>query len=175
MADVGMIAINDACLLKCTLYILLKKYFGGEACYSSLVEIFHETTAQTELGQMLDLITARHNPDLSGFTEANCDTIALCRTAHYTVYTPILLGLHLGGEATPSNIEQVPRIAMPLGHSYQDQDDYLDCFGSALQRSTPMQRSMLQKNYGVEDQASVKTVLCVYVELGLQEAYKEYE
>lgn len=34
--DVGMIAINDACLLKCTLYVLLRQYFGHLPCYADL-------------------------------------------------------------------------------------------------------------------------------------------
>lgn len=42
--DVGMITINDACLLKCTLDVLLRQYFGHFPCYANLVKLFHEIT-----------------------------------------------------------------------------------------------------------------------------------
>ena len=199
LPDVGMIAINDACLLKCTVYVLLRKYFGHLPCYADLVELFHETTAQTELGQMLDLISARREKvDLRNFTTGKCESIAVCKTAFYTVYTPILLGLYLGGTATPMAIEQTRKIAIPLGRDYQYQDDYLDCFGDlhnfgkeigrdakegkctwpiahALVRATPEQKEVLQENYGRDNPTNVTKVLDVLSSLEIPQIYGAYE
>jgi farnesyl diphosphate synthase len=55
---VGMIAINDAFMLEAGIYILLKKYFRSHPAYVDLLELFHETTFQTEMGQLCDLLTA---------------------------------------------------------------------------------------------------------------------
>src|ERR1700710_476464 len=51
MPNVGMIAINDAFMLEMSIYILLKKHFRSEKSYVDLIELFHETTFQTEMGQ----------------------------------------------------------------------------------------------------------------------------
>ena len=64
-----MIAINDAMMVESVIYRLLKKYFKGHTSYIEMVELFHDTTYQTELGQLMDLITAPEgNVDLSKFS-----------------------------------------------------------------------------------------------------------
>ncbi|CAK5275863.1 unnamed protein product, partial [Mycena citricolor] len=55
---IGMIAINDSFMLEGSIYYLLKKHFRSEPYYVDLLELFHDTTFQTELGQLIDLITA---------------------------------------------------------------------------------------------------------------------
>jgi len=42
--DVGLIAINDACYLECTFYMLLRKHFHHLPYYTDLVDLFHEVT-----------------------------------------------------------------------------------------------------------------------------------
>jgi farnesyl diphosphate synthase len=64
-----MVAINDAFLIESSIYKLLKMHFRKKAYYTDLLELMHEVTYQTELGQMLDLITApEHDIDLDKFT-----------------------------------------------------------------------------------------------------------
>ena len=83
---VGNIAINDSFMLEAAIYFLLKKHFRNESYYVDLLELFHEvrsasvtgnatlttwfqTTFQTELGQLVDLITAPEDDvDLSKFS-----------------------------------------------------------------------------------------------------------
>jgi farnesyl diphosphate synthase len=66
---VGNIAINDAFMLEAAIYHLLKVYFRSESYYGLLIELFHDTTFQTELGQLIDLTTAdEHHVDLSKFS-----------------------------------------------------------------------------------------------------------
>jgi len=66
---VGNIAINDAFMLEAAIYFLLKKHFRQDASYGMLLELFHDTTFQTEMGQLIDLITApEDNVDLSRFS-----------------------------------------------------------------------------------------------------------
>lgn len=85
---VNLIAINDAFMLEGAIYQLLKTHFRGEAYYVHLLEVFHEvsnsarirclisltsdllqTTYQTEIGQLIDLITApEDHVDLSKFS-----------------------------------------------------------------------------------------------------------
>ena len=70
---VGMIAINDAFLLESTIYTLLKRYFRSHPAYLDFIELFHETTHQTEMGQLIDLITApEDHVDLNRFSLKKC-------------------------------------------------------------------------------------------------------
>lgn len=67
--EVSLIAINDAFMLESAIYYLLKKHFKKESYYVDLLELFHETTYQTEFGQLIDLITAPEDSvDLTKFS-----------------------------------------------------------------------------------------------------------
>lgn len=69
LEKVGLVAINDSFLLESMIYKVIKKHFKGKAYYVDLLELFHEVTYQTELGQLMDLITApEEHVDLSRFT-----------------------------------------------------------------------------------------------------------
>ncbi|CAG8753833.1 14887_t:CDS:2 [Dentiscutata erythropus] len=69
MEGVGTIAINDSFILESSIYFFLKKYFRQEPYYVDLLELFHEVTLDTELGQLIDLITApEDNVDLNRFS-----------------------------------------------------------------------------------------------------------
>jgi farnesyl diphosphate synthase len=71
--DVGMVAINDGFVLESIIYKLLKKHFRSESWYVDVLELFHEVTYQTELGQMMDLITAPEDKvDLDRFSMHKC-------------------------------------------------------------------------------------------------------
>lgn len=50
MPDVGMTAVNDACILESAMCVLLKKHFGGHKHYLRLIKLFFEVRLQTELG-----------------------------------------------------------------------------------------------------------------------------
>merc|ERR1719230_2260024 len=63
--DVKMNAINDGLLLEGHIYVILKKYFSSEEVYLPLIELLHEVTYQTALGQFLDLTTSE--PDKVDF------------------------------------------------------------------------------------------------------------
>lgn len=56
-------------MIEMSIYQLLKKHFKSHEAYIEFIELFHETTYQTQLGQMMDLITAPENDvDLNRFS-----------------------------------------------------------------------------------------------------------
>jgi len=55
---VGMVAINDAFMLESAIFHLLKLHFRAQPCYLDLIELFHDITYKTEMGQLVDLVTA---------------------------------------------------------------------------------------------------------------------
>jgi farnesyl diphosphate synthase len=195
---VGMIAINDAFMLESSIYLILKKYFRAHPAYIDLVELFHEVTFQTELGQLCDLITApEDHVDLNNFSMGKYTFIVIYKTAYYSFYLPVALALYYLQLATPSNLKQAHDILIPLGEYFQIQDDYLDAFGDpsvigkigtdikdnkcgwlinqALLKCTPQQREILDANYGRKDDAAEAKVKEVFHELDLQSVYQNYE
>lgn len=198
MPNVGMIAINDSFMLEGAIYVLLKKYFREEKSYVDILELFHEVTFQTELGQTCDLLTApEDHVDLNNFSIDKFSFIVIFKTAYYSFYLPVALALHYCGLATPKNLQQAHDILIPMGEYFQAQDDYLDNFADpetlgkigtdiqdnkcswlinqALMRVTPEQRQILEKNYGRKDNACEAKVKEVYNELKLEDVYKEFE
>ncbi|KAF3932966.1 Dimethylallyltranstransferase [Dactylellina cionopaga] len=195
---IGMIAINDAFMLESAIYVLLKKHFRQESYYIDLVELFHETTFQTELGQLLDLITAPEDRvDLSKFSLEKHSFIVIFKTAYYSFYLPVALAMYMAGIATPENLKQAQDVLIPLGEYFQIQDDYLDCYGDpehigkigtdiqdnkcgwlinqALAIATPEQREILDNNYGKKDADAEARIKKVFVELELERRYQDYE
>ena len=195
---VGMVAINDAFMLEASIYILLKKYFRKHASYVDLIELFHEVTFQTELGQLCDLLTAPEDKvDLDNFSLTKYQFIVIYKTAYYSFYLPVALALLHQNIATPKNLKQAEDILIPLGEYFQIQDDYLDYFGlpehigkigtdildnkcswlvnKALEIATPEQRKVLEDNYGRKDQEKEANVKKLYDELNLDQIYKNYE
>ena len=198
MPSVGMIAINDAFMLESAIYILLKKYFRQEKNYVDLMELFHEVTFQTELGQTCDLLTAPEDKvDLDNFSLEKYTFIVIYKTAYYSFYLPVALALHYVGVATEENLKTAHDILIPMGEYFQVQDDYLDNFADpetlgkigtdimdnkcswlvnqALKIATPEQRKVLEENYGQKDSAKEAKVKKLYEELDLKSIYEKYE
>ncbi|KAH9825425.1 Farnesyl pyrophosphate synthase, partial [Teratosphaeria destructans] len=198
MPRVGMIAINDAFMLESSIYLLLKKYFRQEKYYVDLMELFHEVTFQTELGQACDLLTApEDHVDLDNFSLEKYTFIVIYKTAYYSFYLPVALALYFNGIATPQNLKQAEAILIPMGEYFQVQDDYLDNFADpsvlgkigtdiqdnkcswlvnqALKIATSEQREVLEENYGRKDAECEKKVKVVFDELKLEQIYKDFE
>jgi farnesyl diphosphate synthase len=196
--EVGMIAINDAFLLESSIYLLLKKQFRSHPAYVDFVELFHDTTLQTEVGQLCDLLTApEDHVDLDNFSMQKFSFIVIYKTAFYSFYLPVALALHYLQLATPENLKQAHDILIPLGEYFQAQDDYLDAYGTpeqigkigtdiqdnkcswlvnqALAKASPEQRKVLEENYGRKDGTMEKKVKEVYHELKLDQVYQEFE
>ncbi|KOS18963.1 Farnesyl pyrophosphate synthase [Escovopsis weberi] len=195
---VGMVAINDAFLLESAIYTLLRRFFRSHPAYVDLLELFHEVTLQTELGQLCDLLTAPEDAvNLDNFSLDKYSFIVIYKTAYYSFYLPVALALHQLNIATPNNLKQAEDILIPLGEYFQVQDDYLDNFGlpehigkigtdikdnkcswlvnQALKIATPEQRKILEDNYGVKDDAKERAVKQLYDDLKLKDIYLGFE
>lgn len=126
---VGNIAINDAFMLEGAIYFLLKKHFRRESYYVDLLELFHDVTFQTELGQLIDLITApEDHVDLDKFSLEKHHLIVVYKTAFYSFYLPVALAMRMVGVQDEQAYQLALKILLPLGEYFQVQDDYLDCY-----------------------------------------------
>ncbi|ROW02619.1 hypothetical protein VSDG_01628 [Cytospora chrysosperma] len=195
---VGMVAINDAFMLEAAIYSLLKKYFRSHPAYVDLIELFHEVTYQTEIGQLTDLLTApEEKVNLNNFSMEKYKFIVIYKTAYYSFYLPVALALHQLNIGTPKNLKLAEDILIPMGEYFQVQDDYLDNFGlpehigkigtdimdnkcswlvnQALAICTPEQRKILEENYGRKDKECEAVIKKLYNELKLEQLYLDYE
>jgi farnesyl diphosphate synthase len=195
---VGMVAINDGFIVESIIYKLLRRHFNTEVYYVDLLELFHEVTFQTELGQLMDLITApEDNVDLARFSIRKHAYIVEYKTAYYSFHLPIALAMHMAGITDEAAYQQAKAVLLPLGEYFQVQDDYLDCYGApevigkvgtdiednkcgwlivqALERASPAQRALLDANYGQKAADRVAVVKGVYTELDIPAVYRAYE
>ncbi|KAI8871155.1 farnesyl pyrophosphate synthase [Ramicandelaber brevisporus] len=195
---VGMIAINDSFLIKSALYRLIKKYFRQDAFYADLLDLFQDVTYETELGQMLDLITAPEDDvDLTRFNMHKYSWIVIYKTAFYSFYLPVACAMILSGITDETAYAEAKKILLPLGEYFQVQDDYLDCYGdpsvigkigtdievnkcswlvnTALNIATPEQRAILEENYGQKEPEKVAKVKALYKELDIPKLFAEFE
>ena len=195
---VGMVAINDALLIESAIYQLLKKHFRSHPRYLEMMELLHEVTYQTELGQLCDLLTAPEDVvNLDNFSMEKYSFIVIYKTAYYSFYLPVALALLMLDLGTPKNLKQAEDILIPMGEYFQIQDDYLDNFGlpehigkigtdimdnkcswlvnQALKQATPEQRKVLEDHYGRKDKAHEAEVKKLYDEMNIKKLYEDYE
>ncbi|KAJ3852783.1 farnesyl-diphosphate synthase [Lentinula lateritia] len=141
---IGLVAVNDAFMLEGAIYHLLKCHFKKEPYYVDLLELFHEISYQTEIGQLIDLITAPEDViDLSNFSLQKHSMIVVYKTAFYSFYLPVALAMLfccVPTLYTPPNstspvapYEVAKSILIPLGEYFQIQDDFLDFAGVPAQ------------------------------------------
>ncbi|PWN40425.1 putative ERG20-farnesyl-pyrophosphate synthetase [Ceraceosorus guamensis] len=197
---VGNIAINDAFMLEAAIYHLLKLHFRDRPYYGHLLELFHEVTFQTELGQLVDLITAPEDDvDLNRFSLKKHHLIVVYKTAFYSFYLPVALAMRMVGINDESLYKRALDILLPLGEYFQVQDDYLDCYGApevigkvgtdiqdnkcswniniALENASPEQRAELDKHYGQRNSDSEAKVKAVFSakNIDVEGRFKKYE
>ncbi|OQR77812.1 farnesyl pyrophosphate synthase-like [Tropilaelaps mercedesae] len=193
---VQMIAINDAILCETAIYRTLKAFFRNHPNYLDLLELFHEVSFQTSSGQCLDMLSERYG---GHYVEERYNAIVLYKTAFYSFSLPIRLGMYLAGIADQSSHKKAEALALRIGHIFQVQDDFLDCYGvpeiigkvgtdivdakcswlivKALQIATPDQKKILLENYGKgkpggPEEAAVKKL---YDDLDMAEVFREAE
>ncbi|KAF6292862.1 farnesyl diphosphate synthase [Rhinolophus ferrumequinum] len=195
---IGLDAVNDAFLLEASIYRLLKFYCREQPYYLNLMELFLQSSYQTEIGQTLDLITApKGNVDLSRFTEKRYKSIVRYKTAFYSFYLPVAAAMYMAGIDGEKEHSSARKILLEIGEFFQIQDDYLDLFGDpsvtgkigtdiqenkcswlvvqCLLRASPEQQQILQKNYGQKEAEKVAQVTALYKELDLPAVFAQYE
>nr|4KPD_A Chain A, Farnesyl pyrophosphate synthase [Homo sapiens] len=195
---VGLDAINDANLLEACIYRLLKLYCREQPYYLNLIELFLQSSYQTEIGQTLDLLTApQGNVDLVRFTEKRYKSIVKYKTAFFSFYLPIAAAMYMAGIDGEKEHANAKKILLEMGEFFQIQDDYLDLFGDpsvtgkigtdiqdnkcswlvvqCLQRATPEQYQILKENYGQKEAEKVARVKALYEELDLPAVFLQYE
>ncbi|OHD64264.1 MAG: hypothetical protein A2176_01295 [Spirochaetes bacterium RBG_13_51_14] len=92
-----------------------------------VMKILAGTLEVTAWGQILDILHSN-----SKKIESPRETavwIAMMKTAHYTVYYPLLMGYLLAGKNSEREMNAIREFSLPLGLAFQIRDDLLGVFG----------------------------------------------
>jgi hypothetical protein len=95
------------------------------------VDLFHEVTYATTMGQNLDMLTAPDGVDnFEAYNMTRYCQIVKFKTAFYTFYLPTACALQLSGVTAEKHYLSARNICLMIGEFFQIQDDYLDCYGA---------------------------------------------
>lgn len=126
---VGNSAFNDAILLENGVYSILRKYYRDHPCYIPVVELFHDVTLKTSMGQALDIHTSKNGkPNLDMFTMERYNAIVKYKTAYYSFQLPVAVSMYLAGIYDPELHRQAKTILLEMGHFFQVQVIYIYLF-----------------------------------------------
>merc|ERR1719253_334439 len=195
---VGKIAINDAFMIEMLVFRTLKRHFWQEPYYHQLVDLFQETTFQTECGQLLDLLCM--NLEISDFTMDRWTAIVKYKTSFYSFYCPVALGMMVAGISDRKAYDAARHPLVQMGIYFQAQDDFLDCFATPEelgkigtdiqdkkcgwlfvnayhQLASAEQKQYLDEHYGKCKVGSAEelNIKKIYRDLNLEGLYRDYE
>ncbi|XP_055691267.1 farnesyl pyrophosphate synthase-like [Lutzomyia longipalpis] len=190
---IGLSAINDALLLETSALYILKKHFGKLDCFLQLLDIFHDLSFSSQLGQQAE---ARSAQNVNNFTVENFESIAMNLITNFTGYIPVALAMTLAGYPNLEPLQEARAIHKDLGLFYIVQNDYMDCFGdpevtgkvgtdiqegkcrwlsfACMEVATPEQKATMKAHYGKDSAESVAIIKQLYIDLNLPKIYDEY-
>lgn len=137
-------------------------------------------------------------PDLAKYTDDRYNSIVQYKTAYYSFCLPIRLAIYLANITDAKVHQDAEKILLRIGHLFQVQDDYLDCFGDpnvtgkigtdiedgkcswlvvkAIKlATTEKQKSILFENYGLRSTENVAKIKSLYEEIGIQQCFLQFE
>lgn len=120
------------------------------------------------------------------------------KTSFYTMVLPIISAMVMAEKHHDKEIvQQVVDLLLEIGHYFQVQDDYLDCFGEegitgkigtdiqdnkcswlfvqATKLCNPEELECLLQNYRFDEQMNMNSVKWLYKDLDLIKVYEEYQ
>ncbi len=81
----------------------------------------------TTYGQSGDI----YNESAQSVTEQDITNVMIQKTAYYTAWNPLVLGMLLARTVTPTEIQLAKRFALEVGQLFQLSDDYVSTFAGA--------------------------------------------
>ena len=200
-------AINDGLIVLAWCTQIAFHYFKGRSFLPHVLEIFHNTDYQTTIGQLYDVssmydsekldpdVQQPTTTDFKEFTLDHYKRIVKFKTAYYTYFAPLVLGLAVCEKKIDE--AEVERLAVLMGEYFQVQDDVLDCFADPkvlgkigtdiedmkcswlavtfLDTASEAQIAEFNAIYGKHDAADVQKVKDLYRDAKLMDKFEKYE
>ncbi|XP_059221674.1 farnesyl pyrophosphate synthase-like [Stomoxys calcitrans] len=195
MKNIGLKVFNDAIIFDKSLFLLMRLHLGTKDYYAKLMELFQEVALVTSYGQHMDLTYSRLPP-----TEFNVDmykTTTDTKVAYCGFYLPSVAAMYMAGIKNPLAYDFTRQISLDMGHLFQAQNDWMDCFGhpertgkpssdieggkctwlatECMQRANPKQKQIMVECYGKKDSEKSQRVKDLYKTLDLPNVYAAFE
>ncbi|CAG2175427.1 unnamed protein product, partial [Oppiella nova] len=196
---VGLRSCNDAKVLEQEVYHIIEIFFHDKPCYGKLNDLLHEAARYIVFGQCMDMTSnpTGKRPKFQLFTDHRYASIAKYKTSLYSFVLPVRIAMYMSSYDSPDAHQMAEEMLIKIGHLYQLQDDYFDCFsdpditgkiGRDIQEgksSWPIvtafklcdqdQRETLEKHYGIDEGTSVAIVKDIFTKLSIKELYLKEE
>ena len=89
-----------------------------------------QVSLQTQMGQLMDMETMPEGVlDLNRYTLERYVHIVEYKTAFYSFFLPVAVGMVLEGLTSAEAMADARAVCLDMGTYFQIQDDYLDCYG----------------------------------------------
>jgi len=134
---------------------------------------------------------------LLSYTIQRYSAIVKYKTSYYSFCLPVSLAMGMTGINDALRRQQAEDVLLKMGHFFQVQDDFLDCFGDeevtgkigtdiqdckcswlfvkAMEKASSEQKQVLKANYGQHSPEKIQKVKELYMELKIPDSYAEYE
>ncbi len=109
---------------------------------NEFLKVFSSTYEMTAWGQILDILHSL--PRNFGFRKNVAMDISSLKTAHYTIYYPMLMGYILAGGSDKKESGRIGEFALPLGLAFQVRDDILGVFGRERDTGKPEDSDIIE-------------------------------
>ncbi|ORM40443.1 Farnesyl diphosphate synthase [Babesia sp. Xinjiang] len=178
---------------------IIHKQFKDSTHLVSLMNMFTQVSMITILGQHMDTYDALHASLFDTPTVATSLYYRICKnkTSYYTFFLPIKLGMIISDiDQANINFSKLESVSSLLGHLFQAQDDYLDCYSdpscsgkegtdiqtrkctwllaTAIHVGSKLQLQQIKENIGRDDPTKVDAVKRIYNDLKLPRLFKVY-
>lgn len=203
------VAINDGLIIFAWATELAYHYLADRPYLSDIVRTFHSVDMSTTIGQFYDVTSmvdsSTLNPhvahavttDYVEFTLANYERIVHYKTAYYTYWLPLMMGILVSETTAQVDMASLEKIALRMGEYFQVQDDVMDCFAAPeklgkvgtdiqdakcswlaitfLAHASEEQTKLFKTNYGSEEEEKVSIIKKLYQEANVLSYFDTYE
>ncbi|CAJ1024722.1 putative Polyprenyl synthetase [Leishmania utingensis] len=203
------VAINDGLIVLAWATQVALHYFADRPFLAEVLRVFHDVDFTTTIGQLYDVtsmvdsakldanVAHANTTDYVEYTPFNHRRIVVYKTAYYTYWLPLVMGLLVSGTAEKVDKEVTHKVSMVMGEYFQVQDDVMDCFtspeklgkiGTDIEDAkcswlavtflaiAPAEKvAEFKANYGSADPAKVAVIKQLYAEQNLLARFEEYE
>lgn len=203
------VAINDGLIVLAWASQLAFHYFKDRPFLADVLKMFHDVDMTTTIGQLYDVtsmvdsskldahVAHPNTTDYVEYTLFNYQRIVKYKTAYYTYWLPLMMGLAVSGSLKEVDAKATEEVAVLMGEYFQVQDDVMDCFtppeklgkiGTDIQdakcswlavtflaTAAPEQVATFKANYGSTDEAKVAIIKKLFAETDMQGKFKVYE
>eukprot|EP01066_Platyproteum_vivax_P000161 Platyproteum_vivax@DN10183_c0_g1_i1.p1 len=198
-------AVNDGIMVEALTYLAVDVGFAHHPSKPQIIDLVHQMIFATICGQHLDTNAqpgtnskqTDEKIDISKLTMELYLDIVRNKTALYSFFMPVRLGMLFCNRNDEAECEKVLKTSLAIGEFFQIQDDYLDCFADeetlgkvgtdiqdakcswlavkAVEIGKNHAKEVILKHYGRDTPEDIAKIRELFAELKLEQEYQKFE